>query len=52
MFMLLGTFLGGVISGFFTGRIKVETTRHAGVGVDTPADVIVVEKLLRNMGMA
>ena len=34
------------------GRIKVEATRHAGVGVDTPADVPVVEKLLRNMGVA
>ncbi len=37
---------------YLGGRIKVETARHAGVGVDTPADVIVVEKLLRNMGMA
>ncbi|MDD5677301.1 MAG: 3-deoxy-manno-octulosonate cytidylyltransferase [Kiritimatiellae bacterium] len=34
------------------GRIKVETTRHSGVGVDTPADVAVVENALCNMGLA
>lgn len=37
---------------YLGGRIKVEKTTHAGVGVDTPADVPVVEKLLRNMGLA
>jgi len=34
------------------GRIKVEETRHTGVGVDTPADVPVVEAALRDMGVA
>ncbi len=34
------------------GRIKVEITRHPGVGVDTPSDVAVVEEALRNMGLA
>jgi len=37
---------------YLGGRIKVEQTRHPGVGVDIPADVPVVEKLLRNMGLA
>ncbi|PKL37904.1 MAG: hypothetical protein CVV44_12100 [Spirochaetae bacterium HGW-Spirochaetae-1] len=27
IFMLLGTFIGGLISGFFNGRLKVETRR-------------------------
>lgn len=37
---------------YLGGRIKVEQTQHLGVGVDTPADVPVVEKILRNMGLA
>ena len=37
---------------YLGGRIKVEKTQHLGVGVDTPSDVPVVEKLLRNMGLA
>ncbi|MCX6993438.1 MAG: 3-deoxy-manno-octulosonate cytidylyltransferase [Kiritimatiellaeota bacterium] len=37
---------------YLGGRIKVEQTQHLGVGVDTPADVPMVEKALRNMGLA
>jgi len=37
---------------YLGGRIKVEKTKHPGVGVDTPSDVPVVEKVLRNMGLA
>lgn len=37
---------------YLGGRIKVEKTKHLGVGVDTPADVPVVEKALRGMGLA
>ena len=37
---------------YLGGRIKVEKTQHPGIGVDTPADVPVVEKVLRNMGLA
>ncbi|MFA5042677.1 MAG: 3-deoxy-manno-octulosonate cytidylyltransferase [Kiritimatiellia bacterium] len=37
---------------YLGGRIKVEKTRHPSVGVDTPADVPVVEKILRKMGLA
>lgn len=37
---------------YLGGRIKVEKTQHLGVGVDTPSDVPVVEKALRNMGLA
>jgi len=34
------------------GRIKVEETRHSGVGVDMPSDVPLVEAALRDMGVA
>jgi 3-deoxy-manno-octulosonate cytidylyltransferase (CMP-KDO synthetase) len=34
------------------GRIKVLRVRHAGVGVDTPADVPRAEALMRNAGIA
>ena len=34
------------------GRIKVKTTRHMSIGVDTPSDVPVVEAALCNMGLA
>jgi len=37
---------------YLGGRIKVEQTSHPGVGVDIPADVPVVEKALREMGLA
>ncbi len=36
---------------YLGGRIKVEKTRHLGVGVDTPADVPVVEKVMRELGL-
>jgi 3-deoxy-manno-octulosonate cytidylyltransferase (CMP-KDO synthetase) len=32
-------------------RIAVIETKHAGAGVDTPEDVAVVEKLLRERGL-
>lgn len=34
------------------GRIKVETTNHRSVSVDTPSDVPMVEAALRKMGLA
>jgi len=37
---------------YLGGHIKVEKTQHQGIGVDTPSDVPVVEKALRNMGLA
>lgn len=37
---------------YLGGRIKVEVTRQAGIGVDTPDDVSAVEKILRAMRVA